>query len=241
MTKYEEHILKVHNFYNDEEYTKAIRLCGKLIKEYPEYPDAYFERAMARMGQDKDKQALPDFEKVLELAPDFPGAKDWYARALSTSSKPYKAAEAKLASNHEKGLDHHLGMGVSPWSWAECAQYFYDAGAKDRAMEVLQEYFQHYAHAVTYYASDSTAPLRLYATLLIERGDIHNALKAVEQARYSKHCVPADWEIWIKLLALNGETEKALEELRTYIKQELGGIEFDGIPELRAEVLAMRK
>ncbi|MBO9128541.1 hypothetical protein [Bacillus sp. 165] len=239
MTKYKDQILKVQDFYDNEEYTKVIRLCGRLIKEYPEYPDAYFERAMARMGQGKDKQALPDFEKVLKMTSDYPGAKDWYARALSSSSEPYKAAEAKLASNREDGLNKHA-MGISPWSWAECAQYFYDAGAKERAEEVLQEYFREYAHAVTHYACYSTAPLRVYTALHLDKGDIKGALGIAEQARFHEHYVPADWELWIKVLALNGEPEKALEELRIYINQELGGKEFDGILELRAEILAMR-
>jgi hypothetical protein len=83
-------------------------------------------------------------------------------------------------------------MGVSPQSWADCAQQFALAGNPQRAIELLKEYLAQHAAHVTKYACYETAPLRLLARLLEQMGDTERAEEPRAKARASPHRVPAD-------------------------------------------------
>jgi len=68
---------------DDGDYEGALKLLGRAIKADPANPQAYFERAMALLNMSRDREALADFDRALELDSVFPGARSWRARTLS--------------------------------------------------------------------------------------------------------------------------------------------------------------
>jgi hypothetical protein len=83
-------------------------------------------------------------------------------------------------------------MGVSPQTWADCAEQFARAGDEPRAIELLEEYVENHAPRVTAYACHETAPLRLLARLLDAAGNPRRAAELRARARASPHRVLAD-------------------------------------------------
>src|SRR5690242_19488985 len=77
---------------------KAYKLLSKAIKLDASNAQAYFERAIALMNMDRDQDALLDQDQCLALEPDFPGARDWRARALAGTGSLQLAAQERLKS-----------------------------------------------------------------------------------------------------------------------------------------------
>ncbi len=106
------------------------------------------------MGQHRlcDREALTDFDRALELNPAFPGSRSWRARTLAGLGEHRRAAEDWLQDLRDHPDGPHVGMGVCPQTWADCAEEFAMAGDPTRAMELLEEYLARPAHRVTSHA-----------------------------------------------------------------------------------------
>jgi tetratricopeptide (TPR) repeat protein len=184
-------IHKAIDLSDDGDYTGAIGLLTQAIKADSANPQAHHERAMALANLDRDREAVRDFERTLELDPVFPGVRQWLARTFARLGEHYQAAEAWLRYLRDNP-DGPPGMGVSPQDWTDCAEQYALAGDPARAIELLEEYLAHHAARVTALACYETAPLRLLAKLLSEGGDTKRAAELREWARASPHRVPAD-------------------------------------------------
>ncbi|NEZ66439.1 tetratricopeptide repeat protein [Leptolyngbyaceae cyanobacterium CCMR0082] len=64
-----------------EDYTGALNLLTRAITVDPNNAQAYFERGMVLLNLDQDANAIPDFDRALAIDSEFPGARDWRARA----------------------------------------------------------------------------------------------------------------------------------------------------------------
>ncbi|GAB1858422.1 hypothetical protein MHTCC0001_32590 [Flavobacteriaceae bacterium MHTCC 0001] len=228
----EAEIIKAIDFSDNEEYQKAIEVCTKIINSNPNYDRAYFERAMAYLNIDKDNLAIVDFKKVLQLNPEYPGAKDWYSRTLSELGDLKSSADLKLSELRDNP-DGKYGMGISPQNWAECAETYYKTGDLEKAEELLKEYFDIQISKVDKYVSYETAPRRVLIKILINTGRFQQALQESKIAMESQHKVPADYELFIESLILNGQMEDADKEVKSYVEQVQGGYENENIVRLK--------
>jgi hypothetical protein len=174
------------------EHEAAIELLTRAIAIDATKPQAFFERAIALLDLEQDREALLDLDKALELDPRFPGARDWRARTLAGLGEHRRAAEDRLRELRDNPNGSHPGMGVNPQNWADCAEQFALAGDRSQAVALLEEYLREHASRVTAYARFETAPLRLLARLLTEAGDTARAEELRQRARASPHRVPAD-------------------------------------------------
>ena len=175
----------------DGDYAGALKLLDRAIKADPANPQAHFERGMALADLNRDREAVAAFERALELNPVFAGAREWLARILRGLGEHRRAGEEWFRYLRHNP-DGPPGMGVSPQSWADCAEQFALAGDAVRAVALLEEYLARHAARVTAYAGYETAPMRLLARLLEERGDAGRAAELRARARASPHRVPAD-------------------------------------------------
>jgi tetratricopeptide (TPR) repeat protein len=53
------------------------------LKGLPEDPEVYFWRGRAKQEQDKDKDAIKDFDKTISLKPDYGDAYYWRGHSYS--------------------------------------------------------------------------------------------------------------------------------------------------------------
>jgi len=59
----------------------AVRWLSRLIASDPQRPRAYFERGLARLELNDAEGAKDDLSMCLRIAPEFPGAQQWYSNA----------------------------------------------------------------------------------------------------------------------------------------------------------------
>ncbi len=177
---------------DDGDYEGAIKLLARAINADPTNPQAYHERAMVLLNLNRDREALADFDRRVELDPAFPGARSWRACTLAGLGEHRRAAEDWLRELRDHPDGPYASMGVCPQTWADCAEEFALAGDPAKAIELLEEYLARHAPRVTAYACYETAPLRLFARLLSEAGDMERAAQLRERGRASPHRVPAD-------------------------------------------------
>jgi len=221
-------------------YRRALRLLAKAIKLEPSDPQAYFERAIVFLNMDQDQEALPDFDRCLELDPAFPGARDWRARALAGTGKLRLAADEQLRSLREHPDGKYVGMGVSPQAWADCAEAFVKAGRAAQAVDLLDEYLEVHAKKVSSYACYETAPLRTLARLLLQV-DPDRAVGLARTAYLNvRHRCPADFVVYALALEAAGQDAEALHvadealaqnyslEEAAAVKRRLTGIDREG-------------
>lgn len=225
-------IIRAIDYSDNENYQKTIDICTEIIKSNPNYDRAYFERAMAYLNIDKDNLAIADFKKLLHLNPEYPGAKDWYSRTLSERGNLKSSADLKLSELRDNPNGKY-GMGISPQSWAECAESYYKAGDVEKAEEILTEYFDIQISKVDKYVTYETAPRRVLTKILIETGRFQRALKESTISMKSTHKVPVDYELFIESLILNGQMENADNEMKYYLEEIQCGYENDNIVRLK--------
>lgn len=231
-------IIRAIDYSDNEDYQKAIDICTEIVNSNPNYDRAYFERAMAYLNIDKDNLAINDFKKLLQLNPKYPGAKSWYSKTLSGLGDLKLSADLKLSELRDNP-DGKYGMGISPQSWAECAESYYKAGDIGKAEEILTEYFDVQISKVDKYICDETAPRRVLTKILIDTGRFQQALKEATITMKSQHKVPVDYELFIESLILNGQMGAASGEIKSYIDEIQGGYENDNI--IRLKTLIERK
>lgn len=192
-----------------EDYAGAVNLLTRAVTVDPSNAQAYFERGMALLNLDRETDAVADFDRALAIDPDFPGARDWRARAAESLGNFQGAAEDRLKGLRGRPDGPHPGMGVSPQSWADCATAFINSGNHSKAKELLEEFFREHTSKVTSYACYETAPMRLLAKLLIQAGDFVRAREFAHRAYNSKHHCPMDVLIYALALEASGDPANA--------------------------------
>lgn len=225
-------IIKAIDYSDNGDYKIAIDICTEILKSNLDYDRAYFERAMAYLNLDKDNLAINDFKKLMQINPDYPGARDWYSKTLSRLGDFRASADMKLLElkNSPEGK---YGMGVSPQSWAECADAFYKAREVEKAEEVLNGYFNEHIEKVDKYICYETAPSRVLTEIFIDTGRFQQALNESTKMMKSVHKAPIDYELFIESLILNGQTEKASTKIESYVENIQGGYISDNIIRLK--------
>jgi Flp pilus assembly protein TadD len=78
---------------DDGDYEGAVKLLTRAARADPSNPRAYHERAIALANLNRDRAAVADFERALELNPVFPGAREWLARTLRGLGEHRRAAK----------------------------------------------------------------------------------------------------------------------------------------------------
>jgi hypothetical protein len=126
---------------DDRKWKAALKAFDRLVKTYPGEMQPRFERAMVLLSLDRDQDAIADLEHVLKHDADYPGARDWYARAQAGNGKPLLAAQTKLEELQALAPEDWSANGQA---WADCARYFLEAGAPERALAALDIYFARY-------------------------------------------------------------------------------------------------
>ncbi|MDV3350159.1 tetratricopeptide repeat protein [Leptothoe sp. LEGE 181152] len=192
-----------------EDYTGSLNLLTRAITVDPNNAQAYFERGMVLLNLDQDANAIPDFDRALAIDSEFPGARDWRARARQSLGDHQSAAEDRLKELQSHPNGPHEGMGVSPQKWADCAEAFINAGNHQKARELLEDYFDNYSIKVTSYARFETAPMRMLAKLLIQSGDFERGCEFAQQAYSSDHQCPMDVLIYALVLESSGDSVAA--------------------------------
>ena len=209
----------------DEGYSKAINLLTKAISIQPNNEQAYFERGMAYLELDKDTDAIADFDRALNINPEYSGARDWRAVALKALGQFGAAAEDQY-KNLRYNPDGEYGMGVNPQSWADCADSFVSSGNHTKARELLSEYFSVHSTKVEKYASYETAPMRALSKLLVQSGEFESAVEFGKKAYNSKHKRPADILVYALALEAYGALEdaKKIAEEAMNINDQMSGV-----------------
>lgn len=234
MTSATELIHGAINLSDEECYAEAIALLNRAISIDPLVPQAYFERGMAYLNLNQDAEAAADFDRALDLDPDFPGARDWRSRVAELLGDVRRAAEERLKDLRSRPDGPHKGMGVSPQAWADCARALVNAGQHKEARALLEEYFAAYANRVTRYVSYETAPMRILAKLLADSGHSDEALRYAHRAYSSPHKVPMD----ILAYALSLESVSRREEGLTICNEALAvNDQMPGLRELHSRLL----
>ena len=226
----EELIYRVMDLSDEGRYSEALVLCDSILVINSEYDRLYSERAMIYLNMDKLELAKSDYEKLLSIDPDYPGARNWYAKTLSDLGESLMAARVKLTDLRD--LNSH-SKGVSPEGWSVCAQYYWDAGEIDSAIMILEEYFKDYADELTYYRRYETSPIRIYAKLLLLQGEKEQALVEAQKTIESEYRAPADFLVLIEALIANNKMELAKAEIEDYINNIQQGYETPEIIELK--------
>jgi tetratricopeptide (TPR) repeat protein len=198
------------DLYDAAKYEQALAAFTSAIAVDSSNPQAFHERGMTYLELHQPDLALVDFKHALELDPAFPGARESLARTLDDRGQHLEAAKEWLTVARSESLDEE-GMGVSPLTWADCAEAFEKGGASEKALLILDEYFEHYANKVTYRRSQETAPLRLKAKLLLKQPNAILALEYAERAARSEHVVPADVVVHALALEAAGRFGEALQ------------------------------
>jgi tetratricopeptide (TPR) repeat protein len=180
-------------------YAKAMEAYTVVIEKYPDYDRPYNERAMTRLNVNQKEEAVADFRRCLTLNPDYPSARDWLARTLFQLKRFTEAAEEKREELRRRP-EPHAGMGICPQSWAECADYYRAAGNDRAALALLEDYFRDYADKVTKYECYTTAPMRRYAELMLDRGEPESAVQVMREAFTHPARCPMDGLVWLRAL-----------------------------------------
>ena len=215
---------------DDGRWKAALKAFDRLVKAYPREMQPRFERAMVLLNLERDLDAIADLEHILKHDPDYPGARNWYARAQRGQGKPMLAAETALEELQSQAPEHSSAKGQA---WADCARYFLEAGAPERALAALDVYFARYEGKQGYEVY-APAPYRLRALTLLKLGRPQEALAAVERACADPHSVPADKFVRIRALAAIGEKERAVAELQQLKPEYEGTLGFaEAVAELK--------
>ena len=191
------------------DYAGAMNLLTRAIAIDANNAQAFFERGMVYMNLDQDADAIPNFDRALAIDSEFPGARDWRSRALESLGDHQNAAEDRLGDLQSRPDGPYEGMGVSPQQWADCAEALANAGNHQKASEVLEDYFGDHAKKVTSYARFETAPMRIFAKLLIQSGDTERATEFARKAYSSNHQCPADVLVYALALESSGNLDAA--------------------------------
>ena len=195
---------------NEGKWKQARSAFDRLIKANPDRMQPRFERAMVLLNLDQDEAATADLDYVLAREPDYPGARDWFAKAQAGLGKPLLAGETKLAGLKSLAVDHWSANGQA---WADCAEYFLKAGKRERALAALDLYFEGYEGRQKGYETYLSAPHRMRARVLLALGRNAEALVSAERAKAQVKTVPADQFMLVMCQSANGQHDKALAGL----------------------------
>ena len=195
---------------NNGHWQEALELLNRLKSETPNDEQVRFERAMVHLNLDHTQLAIDDLEFVLSQDPDFPGVQNWLAIAKSDLGKYLEAGELKFSELQGYEPTHWAANGQA---WSDCAKYFLKASNPERALEVLDHYFEKYEAKQVGYEKYLPAPYNYKSKALLALGRADEALAAADAAIRLPHSTPSDKFMRVIALANIGETETARAEL----------------------------
>jgi tetratricopeptide (TPR) repeat protein len=220
-------------------YKQAKKNLESILRKEPRNEQALFEIAYAHLSLDEDDLAIDRLKMLLSLNPEYPGARDWYSRTIAKHGNKIEAAEVKYVDLKSKP-NGELGMGVSPYGWTDCAEYYFLGSQPARAKEILDEYFN-YESRVTAYEGDKSAPYRLYSKILRSEGRFEESFSMCLKALGQKKPVPADHELRVWLLIDLGRDSEAISDYDKMIKEVFGGMDrFVQIQPLKKKIDEIR-
>ncbi len=204
-------------------YKQAIKIFESILKKDKVNQQALFECGYAYLSIEDDTSGIEKLKQLLLINSEYPGARDWYSRTIAKRGNNIEAAEIKYRDLISKP-NGELGMGVSPYSWTDCAEYYYLGGEFEKAKEILNEYFRIESN-VTAYEKDKSAPYRLYARILRQERKYNEAAEWITKAKNQKYNVPADHELYVWILVDMNKQIEAIMEFDKMIKEVFNGID----------------
>jgi tetratricopeptide (TPR) repeat protein len=181
----------------------AIDAWTDVLSLDPRNAQARFERGMLHLSNDALEAAIDDFLACLAVDSVFPGARDWLARAYQSAGHHDRAArEFETALRADAAASNPA---ISPQQWADCANAYENAGDPHHARRILSEYFEKYARRANIHRDLETAPLRQYASLLLEADEIPEAIQYASLAYNSRHRKPMDVLVYAQAAERSGE------------------------------------
>lgn len=215
---------------NEGDHQGAIVLLDQAIAIEPNLAQAHFEHGMALLELGRDDEAAAPLDRALAIDADFPGARQWRAIVARDQGDHALAASLRIAELRSEQNSPRRIKALGPQAWADAAQSLVDAGDREQARALLEEYFDGPATLVAGQATGETAPMRLLAQLARESGDVGTALAYARRAYESRHRVPVD--LLAYALALEASGNRALarvmaDQARQVNDQMPGLKEFD--------------
>jgi len=216
---------------NNGDWKQALELLNRLALEIPDNQQVRFERAMVHLNLDNTLLAIDDLELVQIQNPSFPGVQNWLAIAKSDLGKFLEAGEIKFSELQGYEPTHWSANGQA---WSDCAKYFLKASNPERALEVLDLYFDKYEAKQVGYEKYLPAPYNYKSKALLALSRPDEALVAADAAIELRHSTPSDKFMRVIALANIGNTEIALSEFYELEKTYKGTAPyFDAIEEFK--------
>jgi len=194
---------------NDGNWEQALELLNRLAREIPDDQQVRFERAIVHLNFENALLAIDDLEFVFTRNPDFPGVQKWLAIAKFDIGEFTEAGEIKFSELKSYEPTHWAANGQA---WSDCAKYFLKASNPERALEVLELYFEKYEAKQVGYENYLPAPYNYKSKALLALGRADEALIAADTAIRLPHSTPSDKFMRVKALANIGDIETALNE-----------------------------
>jgi len=204
-------------------YKQAIKVFESILKKDKTNQQALFECGYAYLSIEDDNSGIEKLKQLLLINSNYPGARDWYSKTLAKMGNKIEAAEVKYQDLKNKP-NGELGMGVSPYGWTDCAEYYYLGGDNIKAKEILNEYLK-IENNVTAYEKDKSAPYRLYAKILRQEKKYTKAMEWILKAKNQKGNKPADHELYIWLLVDMDRKAEAISSFDKMIKEIFNGMD----------------
>jgi len=195
---------------NNGNWQQALELLNHLTSKTPDDQQVRFERAMVHLNLDNTQLAIDDLEFVFSQNPNFSGVLNWLAIAKSDLGKFSEAGELKFSELQGYEPTNWAANGQA---WSNCAKYFLKASNPERALEVLDLYFEKYEAKQIGYERYLPAPYNYKSKALLALGRADEALLAADAAILLPHSTPSDKFMRIMALANIGEIETAIAEL----------------------------
>lgn len=195
---------------NNGNWQEALELLNRLKSETPNDQQVRFERAMVHLNLHHTQLAIDDLEFVFSHNPNFPGVQNWLAISKSDLGKYLEAGELKFSELQGYEPTHWAANGQA---WSDCAKYFLKASNPERALEVLDFYFEKYEANQVGYEKHLPAPYNYKSKALLALGRADEALVAADAAIRLPHSTPSDKFMRVMALANIGDTDTARAEL----------------------------
>lgn len=161
-------------------FDEAITLLDKAIESDKKNVGAYYLRGLAKMLSLRLRQAIPDFDKVIELAPNAAGIEQVYNN---------RGQLHYLSGNQEKALaDFNKSISINP----KYAAAYTGRGNVLSNKGELEKALADYDKAVEL-DSKSVAGYVGLASVYFEKGDLDNTLIALEKALELDPNSPGSW------------------------------------------------
>ncbi len=210
-------------YFDRGDWAKALEEDQKVIELASDNPLGYENMGSIFLKQGKWSEAIPQFQKALAIAPDSPtysnlGTAYFWLKKYDESTKMYEKAVEMTPSNEV--LVGNLG---DAYRWSGHSEQA--SAAYDKAISLAFQELQ-----VNPRSASIMGDLALYYA---KKGDAHNALQYIQQARSinSEDLYLIYSEVQVK--ALIGKPEEALKPLRLALEKGYSAQETWNDPELQ--------